>query len=248
VFRTYGTPQPVGLAESRCNLSKPIYSLEPLNTPTGQVISTHLRMLTAAELFSGVLEHAQETLKRLTRYVPIGNEHSVYRNAGTATKQSRALARTAVESLALLMQQRCGVDSDPACRIVQHAALSRDGNLAVTALWHSVDRLAEWFTEHLDAADLPSVMRDDFAKGVELFAAALAPEPELTPTDARNKFCYEQWQRGQTYKEIWAALKLHPEWEQVSDPKAVRGPIKAWAAKHGLDIREGQPGKPKRAK
>jgi hypothetical protein len=67
----------------------------------------------------------------------------------------------------------------------------------------------------------------------------------LTPTDVRNKFCYDEWQRGQTHKEIQTSVKLHPEWEQLSTAAAVRGPIAAWAKKNKLPVRRGQPGKPK---
>jgi hypothetical protein len=68
-----------------------------------------------------------------------------------------------------------------------------------------------------------------------------------TPTDARNKFCYEQWQGGKSYMQIFIALKDHPEWEQLSDEKAVRGPIHSWAKKHSLPVRKGERGKPRRA-
>jgi hypothetical protein len=71
-----------------------------------------------------------------------------------------------------------------------------------------------------------------------------AHEP-LTPTDARNKFCYQEWQRGQQYKEILAALKKRPDWaDDFSHERAVRCAIKAWAKKHTLPVRKGQPGRP----
>jgi hypothetical protein len=77
---------------------------------------------------------------------------------------------------------------------------------------------------------------------------ALDVSSETGPSDERNKFCYEEWQRGKTLKEIWVETKRHGEWEQLGDLWAIRGPIKAWARKHGLAVRSGQPGRPDRAK
>lgn len=79
-------------------------------------------------------------------------------------------------------------------------------------------------------------------------AGTIAPLEELlTPTEARNKFCYEQWQRGQTLKEINVALKKHSEWERYEDDRGVRSAVKAWAEPRELPVRTGQPGKPKKA-
>ena len=68
-------------------------------------------------------------------------------------------------------------------------------------------------------------------------------EPDLTPTEARAKFCFEEWQAGKTYKEINVALRHHPDWEHFDDEKAVRGPINSWASRIGKEPRKGQPGK-----
>jgi hypothetical protein len=67
--------------------------------------------------------------------------------------------------------------------------------------------------------------------------------PELTVDEARAKFCFEQWQACKSYKEINAALKRHPEWEDFEDDRAVRGPISAWAQRIGVKPRRGQPGR-----
>src|SRR5690606_5656413 len=81
----------------------------------------------------------------------------------------------------------------------------------------------------------------------ELSAMTLdwASAETLTPTEARNKFCYEEWQRGQILKEINAAVKKRPEWEPYEDDRGVRSAIKAWADPRGLPIRKGQPGRRK---
>jgi hypothetical protein len=59
----------------------------------------------------------------------------------------------------------------------------------------------------------------------------------LSPTDARNKFCFEQWEsHHKTLKEIRVAVSKHPEWEQLADERSVRGPIYAWAKKIGATV------------
>jgi hypothetical protein len=79
--------------------------------------------------------------------------------------------------------------------------------------------------------------------------AFLAPiDPELTATEARNKFCFEQWQGGKTLKEINTSLRNDPEWEPYEDEKAVRSAINAWAKKAGQTPRRGQPGRPRSRK
>ena len=65
----------------------------------------------------------------------------------------------------------------------------------------------------------------------------------IGPNDARNRFCYEQWEAGRTLKEIWVDVKDHAEWEQVSEPAAVRGPINSWASKNGLIVTKRHPGR-----
>lgn len=73
--------------------------------------------------------------------------------------------------------------------------------------------------------------------------------PELTPNEARAKFCFDEWQRGKSLKEINADLNRHPEWESFDDPKHVRGPINAWGKRIGVEPRKGQPGRrPKSAR
>lgn len=82
----------------------------------------------------------------------------------------------------------------------------------------------------------------------KLLRANVPEEDPLTPTQSRNKFCYEQWQAGKTHGEINAALKKHSEWEAFDDEKSVRGPIAQWAKQNGnLPIRSGQPGRRKKA-
>lgn len=98
----------------------------------------------------------------------------------------------------------------------------------------------------LHPSDLEAVLATE--KNLTRLRIQLELVPPLSPTDARNKFCYEEWQRGQTLMQVFIALKKHPEWEQVSDEKAIRGPIKSWATKHGLPVRKGDRGKPKSAK
>ena len=64
-------------------------------------------------------------------------------------------------------------------------------------------------------------MQQELARAI----ATIEASPPLTPTDARAKFCYEEWQRGQTYKAINAALDKHAEWESYDDPTDVRSAI-----------------------
>lgn len=79
---------------------------------------------------------------------------------------------------------------------------------------------------------------------IRLCSEAAAEKP-LTPADAKSKFCFDEWQRGQTLKEINNALKKHPDWEHFEDEKHVRGPIKAWGKRVGIEPRSGQPGRRK---
>jgi len=79
-------------------------------------------------------------------------------------------------------------------------------------------------------------------------AFAANREVPLTADEQRSKFCFEEWQRGQTLKQINAALKKHPEWDQFEDDKSVRGPIIAWGKRIGVSPRTGQRGRPKSAK
>ena len=69
-------------------------------------------------------------------------------------------------------------------------------------------------------------------------------QPRLTSTEARAKFCYEQWQSGKTYKEINVCLKNNPEWEQFENETHVRGPIKMWGDRIGIPPRMGNRGRP----
>jgi hypothetical protein len=68
---------------------------------------------------------------------------------------------------------------------------------------------------------------------------------ELTEDEKCQKFCFEKWQEGWSHKEINTALKKRPVWEHYHDPKAVRGPIKAWSKRIGVEPRRGQPGRRK---
>jgi hypothetical protein len=73
-------------------------------------------------------------------------------------------------------------------------------------------------------------------------------EPQLTPDEARSKFCFDEWEAGKTYKEINAALKRYPQWEHFGDEKSVRGPINAWGKRIGVNPRQGQRGRRESAK
>lgn len=68
-------------------------------------------------------------------------------------------------------------------------------------------------------------------------------EPDLTPIEARNKFCFDEWQAGQSYKEINVALHHHSEWEAFEDDLAVRSAIHSWGKRIGQSPRRGQPGR-----
>lgn len=58
-----------------------------------------------------------------------------------------------------------------------------------------------------------------------------------SPTDARNKFCFEQWEHHHaTLKEIRVSVAKRPEWEPLADERSVRGPINAWAKKIGATV------------
>jgi hypothetical protein len=67
--------------------------------------------------------------------------------------------------------------------------------------------------------------------------------PPLIPNDARNKFCFDQWQAGQTLKAIRVAVSKHPEWEHLAHDASVRGPIKAWGKRINAKPRKGNPGR-----
>jgi len=67
-------------------------------------------------------------------------------------------------------------------------------------------------------------------------------EPNLTPTEARAKFCFERWQAGDSYKKINATLK-RSDWESFDDDKHVRGPINTWSKRIGVEPRKGHPGR-----
>ena len=71
---------------------------------------------------------------------------------------------------------------------------------------------------------------------------ALADEV-TSPNDLRNRFCFEQWGHGKTYKEILAALGAHPEWERCPKPLGVRAYLKAWAKKQGVSVPRRKPGR-----
>jgi hypothetical protein len=66
---------------------------------------------------------------------------------------------------------------------------------------------------------------------------------QLTPIQARKKFCFDQWEAGKTLKEINVALKHHPVWESYADDKYVRRPINSWAKTIGVKPRAGQRGR-----
>jgi hypothetical protein len=71
----------------------------------------------------------------------------------------------------------------------------------------------------------------------------IAAAGELTPNEARAKFCFEEWQSGKSYKQINAALKRDSGWEYFEDDKSVRGPINTWGKRIGVKPRDGQPGR-----
>jgi hypothetical protein len=80
--------------------------------------------------------------------------------------------------------------------------------------------------------------------GGELYTLGLERFRRLTPNEARDKFCFEQWQYSDaTLKEINAALKRHPEWQEFSDDKAVRGAINRWADRLGVKPQKRQRGR-----
>jgi hypothetical protein len=92
------------------------------------------------------------------------------------------------------------------------------------------------------AVGIPFEQWEKFTAG-ELFALALERYGMLTSTEARNKFCFEQWQAGKTLKELNAALKRHPDWDAFEDDKAVRSAINSWARRIGVRPRKGQRGR-----
>lgn len=67
-----------------------------------------------------------------------------------------------------------------------------------------------------------------------------------TPKDKRNEFCFNQWLEGKTLKEIWVLVKEHPEWEQFTAFRAVRGPIAAWAKCLRVEVPRRNGGRPPR--
>lgn len=67
--------------------------------------------------------------------------------------------------------------------------------------------------------------------------------PKLTPTEARARFCFSEWEAGATLKEINAALRKNAEWEHFEDYGNVRGAIKSWGKRVGVEPRTGQPGR-----
>jgi hypothetical protein len=71
--------------------------------------------------------------------------------------------------------------------------------------------------------------------------------PWLTPIEERNKFCFEQRQSGETYKEINSKLKHHPEWEAFDDARSVRSAITAHGRRIGIEPRKGRPGRPRKS-
>jgi len=92
----------------------------------------------------------------------------------------------------------------------------------------------------------PEVIDNPFAASLSLIEALtrdVESSLSLLPTEAREKFCFEQWEAGKSYKEINAALKRHPEWECFEDERAVRKPINAWAKRIKATPRKGQPGR-----
>ena len=77
---------------------------------------------------------------------------------------------------------------------------------------------------------------------------AMKEQAALSPKDARNKFAYERYMAGDTYKQIRLGIAKHPEWEQFSSDAAVRGAIAAWAKIIGVDIPKRQAGRRPSAK
>jgi hypothetical protein len=135
------------------------------------------------------------------------------------------------------------------------ATLSRLGDVLATAIGSAEFSLRQGSAEAaiLICENVFATAYDKFGDQLESLAGELAAsidfgfsdaEPPLSAEDACNKFCFEQWQSGRTYKEIFLSLKQYPEWkERFSGSLAIRGAIKAWAAKNGLTPRKGARGR-----
>jgi hypothetical protein len=114
--------------------------------------------------------------------------------------------------------------------------------------WCEIARIAERDPSGMNLDDIrdwalaAAKRRDQLADAI---AKRMTKPQPVTPTDARNQFCYERWQAGDTLKQIWVAVNRDPEWEHYSAPAGVRKAINKWAKLHGLPVRKGQPGKPK---
>lgn len=133
-----------------------------------------------------------------------------------------------------------GADTTKSFLLASHIALCLvDGDEPATA-----ENLAE-LRQATEAVH--SVADAAMAQVYTLFQTGLEMK-SLSIDDARNKFCYELWQAGHTYKEILLAVKSHPKWEQFSTPLAVRVAIKAWARKNNLPIRRGIRGRRPKAR
>lgn len=74
-------------------------------------------------------------------------------------------------------------------------------------------------------------------------ARALESEPPLSPVDARNKFCFEEWQRDETKKTIRTVVNKRPEWEQLNADSSVDKAITAWSKACGIEQRKSGPGR-----
>ena len=98
------------------------------------------------------------------------------------------------------------------------------------------------------AASYRHFPQPEMRHSIEHLRMILSRSEPLTPEEQRNKFCFEEWERGQTYKQINVALKNNSKWEQFADDRSVRGAINAWSKKIDVVPRKGQRGRPKSSK
>ena len=56
----------------------------------------------------------------------------------------------------------------------------------------------------------------------------------ISPSDARNRFIYEQCHNYVSYKNIETAVKSHADWEPLTGPSSVKAAANRYASKYEL--------------
>lgn len=131
------------------------------------------------------------------------------------------------------------------CRQVMFTAWTAIDPAAVEKHWpnrpeFTAERVRKnWPAVRKALADFPGFPPDEFSLGMEAELGGIieeSQEAKLTPDEQRQKFCFEERRAGKTYKEINAALRRHPTWEDYDSDLSVRSAIVSWEKRTGQSL------------